>query len=51
MDEDGTEKIEIRFPYNKKLIQLIRCIERSSWTSYELCNIRWRKKEMDIYTL
>ena len=24
MDEDGIEKIEIRFPYNKKLIQLIR---------------------------
>ncbi len=27
MDEDGIEKIEIRFPYNKKLIQLIRALK------------------------
>jgi len=26
-DEDGTEKIELRFPYNKKIIQLIRCLK------------------------
>jgi len=26
-DEDGVEKIELRFPYNKKVIQLIRCLK------------------------
>jgi hypothetical protein len=26
-DEDGVDKIELRFPYNKKLIQLIRCLK------------------------
>ena len=26
-DTDGTEKIELRFPYNKKVIQLIRCLK------------------------
>ncbi len=26
-DEDGEEKIEIRFPYNKKIIQLIRALK------------------------
>ena len=26
-DEDGVDKIELRFPYNKKVIQLIRCLK------------------------
>ena len=26
-DEHGVEKIELRFPYNKKVIQLIRCLK------------------------
>jgi len=26
-DDDGIEKIELRFPYNKKIIQLIRCLK------------------------
>jgi len=26
-DEDGTTKIELRFPYNKKIIQLVRCLK------------------------
>ena len=26
-DEDGTDKIELKFPYNKKVIQLIRCLK------------------------
>ena len=26
-DEHGIEKIELRFPYNKKVIQLIRCLK------------------------
>jgi len=26
-DDDGTEKIELKFPYNKKIIQLIRCLK------------------------
>jgi len=26
-DNDGTEKIELKFPYNKKIIQLIRCLK------------------------
>jgi len=28
-DEDGVDKIELRFPYNKKVIQLIRCLKDS----------------------
>ena len=28
-DERGIEKIELRFPYNKKIIQLIRCLKDS----------------------
>ena len=26
-DDDGIDKIELRFPYNKKVIQLIRCLK------------------------
>ena len=26
-DEDGVDKIELRFPYDKKIIQLIRCLK------------------------
>ena len=26
-DDDGVEKIELKFPYNKKIIQLIRCLK------------------------
>jgi len=26
-DEEGVDKIELRFPYNKKVIQLIRCLK------------------------
>ena len=26
-DEEGTDKIELKFPYNKKVIQLIRCLK------------------------
>src|SRR6056300_421508 len=26
-DEDGVDRIELRFPYNKKVIQLIRCLK------------------------
>jgi len=26
-DEDGIDKIELRFPYNKKIIQLVRCLK------------------------
>jgi hypothetical protein len=26
-DEDGADKIELRFPYDKKIIQLIRCLK------------------------
>ena len=26
-DDDGVDKIELRFPYNKKVIQLIRCLK------------------------
>ena len=26
-DEDGIDKIELKFPYNKKIIQLIRCLK------------------------
>jgi hypothetical protein len=26
-DEDGVDKIELRFPYDKKLIQLVRCLK------------------------
>ncbi len=26
-DDDGTDKIELKFPYNKKVIQLIRCLK------------------------
>ena len=28
-DDDGVDKIELRFPYNKKVIQLIRCLKDS----------------------
>ena len=26
-DDEGTQKIEIKFPYNKKIIQLVRCLK------------------------
>jgi hypothetical protein len=26
-DEDGIDKIELKFPYNKKIIQLVRCLK------------------------
>ena len=38
IDEDGEEKIEIRFPYNKKIIQLIRAL-KDLLDCPKLCNI------------
>ena len=49
-DEDNIERIEMRFPYNKKVIQLIRCMKdkRDLPGMYALYD--GEKKEMDFPT-
>jgi len=53
IDEDDIEKIEIRFPYNKKIIQLIRCLKDkkglpAGYSQYDGENKKWTFLHSDV---
>ena len=52
-DDDGVEKIELRFPYNKKIIQLIRCLKEkrdlpAGYSQYDGEGKRWTFLHTDV---
>ncbi len=52
-DDDGIEKIELRFPYNKKVIQLIRCLKDTrdfpaGYSSYDGEGKKWTFLHTDV---
>ena len=52
-DEDGVDKIELRFPYNKKVIQLIRCLKDhrdfpAGYTQYDGEAKKWTFLHTDV---
>tara|TARA_X000000950_G_scaffold281533_1_gene378339 strand:- start:885 stop:2234 length:1350 start_codon:yes stop_codon:yes gene_type:complete len=53
VDEDNVEKIEMRFPYNKKVIQLIRCMKDNrdmpaGYSSYDGEAKKWTFLHCDV---
>ncbi len=53
IDEDNVEKIEMKFPYNKKIIQLIRCLKEKrdlpiSYSRYDGEGKRWTFLHSDV---
>jgi len=55
IDEDGAEKIELRFPYHKKIIQLIRVLKDQKclpggYSSYDGENKKWTFLQTDVTT-
>jgi hypothetical protein len=55
IDEDGAEKIEMRFPYHKKIIQLIRVLKDqkclpAGYSSYDGENKKWTFLQTDVTT-
>jgi hypothetical protein len=54
-DEDGVDKIELRFPYDKKLIQLVRCLKDNSdlpagYAQYDGEAKKWTFLQSDVTT-
>jgi hypothetical protein len=54
-DEDGVDKIELRFPYDKKLIQLIRCLKDNrdlpaGYSQYDGEAKKWTFLQSDVTT-
>ena len=54
-DDDGVDKIELRFPYDKKLIQLVRCLKDNSdlpagYTQYDGEAKKWTFLQSDVTT-
>ena len=52
-DEEGVDKIELRFPYNKKVIQLIRCLKDhrdfpAGYTQYDGEAKKWTFLHTDV---
>ncbi len=52
-DDDGLEKIELRFPYNKKIIQLIRCLKDkrdlpAGYSQYDGESKKWTFLHTDV---
>jgi len=52
-DEDGVDWIELRFPYNKKVIQLIRCLKDhrgfpAGYTQYDGEAKKWTFRHTDV---
>ena len=55
IDEDGQEKIEVRFPYHKKVIQLIRVLKDkknlpNGYAQYDGENKKWTFIQTDVTT-
>ena len=54
-DEDGVDKIELRFPYDKKLIQLVRCLKDqrdlpAGYSQYDGEAKKWTFLQSDVTT-
>ena len=54
-DEDGIDKIEVKFPYNKKIIQLIRCLKDrrglpAGYYQYDGESKKWTFLQTDVTT-
>jgi hypothetical protein len=54
-DEEGVDKIELRFPYDKKLIQLVRCLKDNSdlpagYAQYDGEAKKWTFLQSDVTT-
>jgi len=52
-DDDGVEKIDLKFPYNKKVIQLIRCLKDkrglpSGYYTYDGESKKWTFLHSDV---
>ncbi len=52
-DDNGEEKIEMKFPYNKKIIQLIRCLKDKKnlpgmYAMYDGEGKKWTLKHSDV---
>ena len=54
IDTDEVSKIEIKFPYNKKLVQLIRCLNNkglpTSYSRYDGERKKWTFRQTDVTT-
>ena len=55
IDEDEVQKIELRFPYNKKIIQLVRMLNNkrglpTGYSRYDGETKKWTFKQTDITT-
>ena len=52
-DDNGVEKIELRFPYNKKIIELVRCLKDrrdfpAGYSQYDGENKKWTFLHTDV---